>query len=65
MTIRETTIAKLQQLSEPLLQEIADFIDFVIHKHQTQIVENKIKYASKKSLNKQIPDFFCNLANFL
>ncbi len=39
MTIRETTIAKLQQLSEPLLQEITDFIDFVIHKHQTQIAD--------------------------
>ncbi|MCC5654089.1 DUF2281 domain-containing protein [Nostoc sp. XA013] len=31
MTIRETAIAKLQQLSEPLLQEVTDFIDFVIH----------------------------------
>ena len=39
MTIREITIAKLQQLSEPLLQEITDFIDFVIHKHQTQIAD--------------------------
>lgn len=39
MTIRETTIAKLQQLSEPLLQEITDFIDFVIYKHQTQIAD--------------------------
>ncbi len=36
MTIRETTIAKLQQLSEPLLQEVTDFIDFVIHKHQVK-----------------------------
>ncbi|WP_392478186.1 hypothetical protein [Nostoc sp. C110] len=25
--------AKLQQLSEPLLQEVTDFIDFVIHKN--------------------------------
>ena len=32
MTIREIAIAKLQQLSEPLLQEVTDFIDFVIHK---------------------------------
>ena len=39
MTIRETTIAKLQQLSEPLLQEITDFVDFVIYKHQIQIVD--------------------------
>jgi Protein of unknown function (DUF2281) len=27
MTIRETTIAKLQQLPEPLLQQVNDFID--------------------------------------
>ncbi|MEH1834277.1 MAG: hypothetical protein V7L29_19930 [Nostoc sp.] len=40
MTIRETAMpsasfanAKLQQLSEPLLQEVTDFIDFVLHKH--------------------------------
>jgi hypothetical protein len=40
MTIPETTIAKLQQLSEPLLQEVTDFIDFVIHKHQVKIKVN-------------------------
>lgn len=34
MTIRETAIAKLQQLPEPLLQEVSDFIDFIAHKHQ-------------------------------
>ncbi|MBN3924381.1 hypothetical protein [Nostoc sp. NMS4] len=39
MTIRETAIAKLQQLSEPLLQEVTDFIDFVIHKHQVKIAD--------------------------
>jgi hypothetical protein len=39
MTIREIAVAKLQKLSEPLLQEITDFIDFVIHKHQTQITD--------------------------
>lgn len=41
MTIRETAIAKLQQLSEPLLQEVTDFIDFVIHKHQVKIAESQ------------------------
>lgn len=40
MTIRETAIAKLQQLPEPLLQEINDFIDFIIHKHQPEIVDS-------------------------
>ncbi len=37
MNIKDTTIAKLQQLSEPLLQEVNDFIDFMIHKHQGEI----------------------------
>ncbi|MCC5643073.1 DUF2281 domain-containing protein [Nostoc sp. CHAB 5824] len=41
MTIREITIAKLQQLSESLLQEMTDFIDFVIHKHQVKIADTQ------------------------
>ena len=41
MTIRETTIAKLQQLPEPLLQEVNDFIDFVTHKHQSRTANGK------------------------
>ena len=34
MTIREIAIAKLQQLPEPFLQEISDFIDIITCKHQ-------------------------------
>ena len=34
MTIRETTMAKLQQLPEPLLQQVSDFIDFLTHRQQ-------------------------------
>ncbi|MBG1271626.1 DUF2281 domain-containing protein [Nostoc sp. WHI] len=48
MTIRETAMplasfanAKLQQLSEPLLQEVTDFIDFVLHKHQVKIADSQ------------------------
>ena len=41
MTIRDTAIAKLQQLSEPLLQQVSDFIDFVIHKHQAEITDSQ------------------------
>lgn len=37
MNTRDSAIAKLQQLSEPLLQEVNDFIDFVVHKHQAEI----------------------------
>lgn len=41
MTIRDAAIAKLKQLSEPLLQEVSDFIDFVIHKHQAEITDSQ------------------------
>ena len=34
MTIRDIAITKLQTLPEPLLEEINNFIDFIIHKHQ-------------------------------
>ncbi|WP_292738086.1 DUF2281 domain-containing protein [Nostoc sp. JL31] len=34
-------IAKLQQLSEPLLQEVTDFIDFVIQKHQVKNADSQ------------------------
>ena len=37
MDIRETTVFKLQQLPEPLLQEVINFIDFVVMKHQHQL----------------------------
>jgi len=36
VTIRETAIAKLQQLPESLVQEISDFIDFITRNHQAK-----------------------------
>ena len=33
MTVYERTAAKIQQLPEPLLQEVSDFIDFLLVKH--------------------------------
>ena len=41
MSIRDTTIDKLKHLSEPLLQEVSDFIDFVIHKYQAEIADRQ------------------------
>ena len=32
MTIQESAIAKLRQMPEPLLQEVIDFIDFLLLK---------------------------------
>ena len=36
MTIRETAIAKIQQLPESLVQEVIDFIDFTARNHQAK-----------------------------
>lgn len=37
MTIREATIAKLQQLPEPLLKQVSDFIDLLTERKQRSI----------------------------
>ncbi|MBE9129675.1 MULTISPECIES: DUF2281 domain-containing protein [unclassified Coleofasciculus] len=42
MTIRETTIAKLQQLPEPFLQQVSDFIDFLRYKQQHSTISDKL-----------------------
>ncbi len=34
MTIREATVAKLQQLPESILLEVSNFVDFIMLKHQ-------------------------------
>ncbi len=33
MTVYEQTISKIQQLPEPLVEEVSDFIDFLMLKH--------------------------------
>ncbi|MFB2833453.1 DUF2281 domain-containing protein [Floridanema evergladense] len=43
MTIRDSAIAKLQQLPEPLLQEVSDFIDFITQKHLAKSAESQSK----------------------
>lgn len=32
MTVQEATVAKIYQLPEPLLQEVSDFVDFLLTK---------------------------------
>jgi len=42
VTIRETAIAKLQQLPESLVQEIIDFIDFIARNHQAKTANHSL-----------------------
>ena len=43
MSIRETAIAKIQQLPDSLVQEIIDFIDSITPNHQAQIANNSLE----------------------
>ncbi|MBP8001625.1 MAG: DUF2281 domain-containing protein [Chloroflexi bacterium] len=37
MLIREEAVAKIQKIPEPLLQEVIDFMDFVISRYGTYV----------------------------
>ena len=41
MTIRQTAIAKLQQIPESLFLEVSNFMDLVIHNHQSETANDK------------------------
>jgi hypothetical protein len=43
VTIRETAIAKIQQLPESLVQEIIDFIDFITRNHQAKKANHSLE----------------------
>ena len=43
MTIRETAIAKIQQLPESLVQEISDFIDFITRNYQVKTANHSLE----------------------
>lgn len=49
MTIRETAIAKIQQLPEPLLQEIIDFIDFITRNRQAKTAIDSLEGDCSKA----------------
>ncbi|NJL40490.1 MAG: DUF2281 domain-containing protein [Leptolyngbyaceae cyanobacterium RM2_2_4] len=56
MTIRDNAITKLQQLSEPLLQEVNDFIDFLIYKHQVANTADHPDKTLEKTWSKWFED---------
>lgn len=48
MTPRDAAITKLQQIPESLLQEVNDFIDFVMHKHQVHTSDQEMDDMTKE-----------------
>lgn len=57
MNVRQVTISKLDQLPDSLVQEVNEFIDFVIYKNQLEIIENK----SETTLAEKWSKWFQNL----
>ncbi len=39
MTVHDQTIAKIRQLPESLVQEVNDFVEFLLMKHNRELLE--------------------------
>lgn len=61
MTAHEHTIAKIQQLPEPLLQEVNDFVDFLVFKHDRTLWELWTHFSEALDLAES--DFLSYLPN--
>ena len=62
MTIHDLTIAKIQQLPEPLTQEVSDFIDFLLVKQDPMQWERWIYFREALDLAElDFSDYLRNL----
>lgn len=58
MTLHEQTVSKLQDLPESLIQEVSDYIDYLLWKHNSQ---NSL--SPQESLELVNSDFYNYLSN--
>jgi hypothetical protein len=62
MTVYEQTVTKLQQLPEPLVQEVSDFIDFLLVKQDNQRWQLWTHFRETLSLSdSDFTDYLVNL----
>ena len=65
MTVYERTVAKMQQLPEPLLQEVSDFIDFLLVKHDRTQWESWTRFREALDLAEaDFSDYLRNLETY-
>ena len=65
MTALDATVAKLQELPEPLIEEVSDYIDFLALKHDRdrwQLVKHLIE--SQEAIETDFADYFPNLVDY-
>lgn len=61
MNLQDKTIAKIRQMPEPLVQEVSDFIDFLLTKHSGNNWELWLQFS--QSLEMAESDFSEYLSN--
>ena len=56
MTLHDETIAKISQLPESLVQEVSDFVDFLLIKHN-KVITSEAKQEKAQRLSEPIAEF--------
>lgn len=59
MTLDEQTILKLKQLPEPLVEEVSNFIDYLLWKHQASLNSTK-----PSETNSDFSDYLSKLEDY-
>lgn len=65
MTVQDVTIAKMQQLPESLSQEVSDFIDFLLMKHDRARWQLWVHFAEALEIaESDFADYLSNLEDY-
>jgi hypothetical protein len=65
MSIQDQTIDKIRQMPEFLVQEVSDFIDFLLMKHSSKNWESWLQFnESVEIVESDFSDFLSNLEDY-
>lgn len=64
MTVHDKTIGKIRQLPESLVQEVSDFIDFLVWKHSSKDFSLSLDTESLELVESDFSDYLSNLEDY-
>ncbi|WP_392535390.1 hypothetical protein [Nostoc sp. C117] len=65
MSVHEETIAKIRQLPEPLLQQVNDFIDFLMMKNNSSVQSSWTEFTEEAEIvESDFSDYLQNLEDY-
>ena len=65
MNIQDQTIGKIRQMPEALVQEVSDFIDFLLMKHSGNNWELWLQFSeSLETVESDFSDYLSNLKDY-